>query len=680
MTIKLMAPCLGALLMTFAGLFAAGDAHGQDKDILKIPYGKDSYIEFKGRESKFNVYSRGKLLYSNADCSYTVNSAESAETITAYKHEQSRIRDGFGPGTKTVITLNSGNIKAEEIFYTYPGREFFLTQVRLTGKGLSSNRIIPFTASLAPLPGNWHSLFVPFDNDTFISYDSKAMLPPFKSNSAEVAVVFDDVSRHGFIAGSVEHGIWKTGMQTELKPGQVAQITALAGFTDADITRDRMDHGSVKGDTICSPRIFCGFFEDWRKGMEEFGKANRIAEPPFVYNWTKPTPVGWNSWGVMQDKLTFDKALKVIHFFADSLKGFRTGGTAFIDLDSFWDRMMTGHADFSRLKAFADSCLSKGLQPGVYWAPFTDWGWKSGPDRKVEGSDYNYGDLWTKTTGGYHEIDGARAIDPTHPGTRKRIDYFIDKLKECGFKMIKIDFLGHGSAESTHFYDTTVTTGMQAYRKGMEYLINRIGDQMFIYAAISPSLATGRYVHARRIACDAFKTIDHTRYTLNSVTYGWWQTFLYNFVDADHVVLASESEGANRARFLSAVITGTCITGDDFSVHGQWSDRAVKLYQNPAILSVIKNGKAFMPVATVPGKEAATLFTRKIGDIQYLAVFNYGTSPKRYLISPSRLGINAKRVKVNDLMSQEISTEKNIIVVDLPGADATILKITPEGK
>lgn len=71
-----------------------------------------------------------------------------------------------------------------------------------------------------------------------------------------------------------------------------------------------------------------------------------------------------------------------------------------------------------------------------------DWG---KTDRRVEGSDYHYRDIWTKTGGRYHDIDGARALDPTHPGTKQRIALLINKFNEIGFDLIKIDFIGHAA-------------------------------------------------------------------------------------------------------------------------------------------------------------------------------------------------------------------------------------------
>ncbi|MEZ2334342.1 alpha-galactosidase [Mucilaginibacter sp. RCC_168] len=671
------------LALPFVSIVSAQAYKQAVADQAVIPYGTGNVIIYNLKNGLYSVIKNKHQVYSKVSAIISLNGKTvSTKDYTSRTLTKTNITDGFGKGVKYTITLSGkGLYSIKQVFYTYAGHEYFITQIEASGKGLQTNSIVPFSGNIAAVTGDARSVFVPFDNDTFIRYNAKPFTAPFSNMSAEVGAVYSNDSRNGFVAGSIEHEVWKTGVRSTAKKDSGNRVEVWAGYTENSVTRDNIAHGIISGDLVKSPKILVGYFSDWRTGMEEYAKANRIAEPPYVFNWTKPTPVGWNSWGVMQEKLTYEKATKVADFFADSLAGFRTGKTAFIDLDSYWDFMVKGgpEGDYSKLKQFADYCKNKGLEPGVYWAPFTDWGWKDGPQRKVPGSKYTFGDIWTKVGNGYHDIDGARAIDPTHPGTRERIDLTIGKLKACGFKMIKIDFLGHATAESTHFYDPTVTTGMQAYRKGMEYLTDKLGDQMLIYAAISPSLATGRYVHTRRIACDAFKTIKDTQYTLNSVSYGWWQTFLYNYVDADHVVLSTESEGANRARFLSAVITGTVITGDDFSVHGQWSDRAKAWYQNPEIIKLIENGKTFRPVEGNTGESASEMFTQKIGNSIYIAIFNYSNEPKTFAMDGKRLGMSGKtQYELHELLQGDILGKT--LSFKLNSGDAALYKLDIDEK
>jgi len=617
-----------------------------------IPYGASGKIVYDLKNGTFTISDHQILILQNGIARVKnegiVFTSEDYQTRT---HLQAKIKDAFGAGTKhTILSRAQGKPDLKQVFYTYPGLPYFFCEAELEGKALSGNLMNPLEGLVVMdrnihagnFPERYRTLFVPFDNDTFISYDAPLMTTVKKQVSAEVGALYNDGSRLGIVTGSVTHQVWKTGVQSAYSLKDGLRLAVLGGYTEQSLTRDTISHGMLSGNSIRSPKVFFGLFGDWRIGMELYAKANRLEEPPVVDRWKGATPVGWNSWGAMQEKITFDKATAVVDFFADSLKVFRSGGTAYIDLDSYWDKMLVGglSGDYSVLKRFATETKRKGLKPGIYWAPFTDWGFKSGPQRKAEGTDYTFGELWTKTGSGYHDIDGARALDPTHPGTQQRIAMVIGKLKDAGFEMIKIDFLGHAAIESTQFFDSKIMTGMQAYRVGMEYLVKQLDGKMLIYAAISPSLASGRYVHMRRIACDSFKSIKDSEYTLNSVTNGWWQTYLYDYLDADHVVLGTESSGANSIRILSALVTGSWITGDDFSADGPWKIQAIQRYQNPMLLQVIKDGRTFRPVSGDSEKKSSSSFIKVNGKTIWLALFNIDDKAKDFEINMKRLNLN----------------------------------------
>lgn len=648
-----------------------------------ILYGKSGKINYNLKTGTFDVSEGATQLllkgFSQAEYQKKLFRSKDYKVIT---YSKKAIHDGFGSGFKHVFLLKQVGLPTmQQIFYTYNGKNYFMISVVLCGADLSINRMVPLNGNLidreySDVPT---SLFVPFDNDTFIAYNTIPLTVNITNPSAEVTALYHNQSRKGFVIGSIEHGNWKTGVITAMDNTRNIIVQAICGFTDEKITRDKIPHGYLKGNSVSSAKVFFGAFDDWRLGMETYAKLNRIAEPPIVFKWNKATPVGWNSWGAMQEKITIEKANQVTDFFADSLKSFRSGGVAYIDLDSYWDNLLNGGltGDYSRLKAFADHAKSKGLKPGIYWAPFVDWGFAGGGNRKAEGTDYLFGKMWTKVGNGYRDIDGARALDPTHPGTQQRIAAVIKKFRECGFEMIKIDFLGHAAIESDHFYDPQVTTGMQAYKTGMEFLLKQLDSKMMVYAAISPNLASGRYVHVRRIACDAFKSIKDTEYTLNSVSNGWWQTYLYDYIDADHVVFSDQSDGENNARFLSAIVTGTCITGDDFSLQGKWTGTAKRLLNNTDILKVLEDGKAFLPVEGNRGKSASPLFIKLVGDVKYLAVFNYSDEAKVFNIDFSRMGLKINwTYNAENLVNRITADLKNNQMISLAGKDAAIFKIT----
>ncbi|CAM3740748.1 alpha-galactosidase [Sphingobacterium prati] len=579
------------------------------------------------------------------------------------------IKNNFGKGKRyTVSSKTSTGIALLQHFYFYDTIDGVILELEVRGKNIASNELVPIlsNASVASLGKSLYQLAVPFDNDTFISYENNVLAMNNKS-SAEVGVVYDRDSGKGLLIGSLDQSVWKSGIAIKGDPGQYTHLATQAGFTDVNITRDSMAHGAIKGDVIRSPKYLVSYDKDWRIGLENYAKIHRKLSPAYVKSWQGATPVGWNSWGVIQEKLNFQNAAGTADYFAKDIPYFRNAdGEAFIDLDSFWDNMTPGgmSGDYTQLKQFVRYCDSLGLKPGVYWAPFTDWGHGSGPDRKAEGSQFTFGQLWTKTQKGYHNLDGGRALDPTHPGTLARMDVILGKLVDCGFRMIKVDFLSHAAIESTGFYDKKIQTGMQAYEVGMKHLVDALQGKMLIYAAISPSLATAQFAHMRRIACDAWKTIDQTQYTLNSVSYGWWQTYLYDFIDADHLVFHDESPEVNKARLLSGVVTGTIILGDDLSKKENWQPKMNQYLQDPEILKIIADGKSFRPAGFAEGKAANTYYYKKMGTELYVAVFNYNTAPAAIKIDFIQIGLvvgkKYQAVELFEKAEAELSAEKSI--------------------
>jgi len=579
-----------------------------------IPFGRDSKIVCLG--GSYSVFFHGRLVVDHA---YAVCKGKEMYDSRDYAtHVLSK--------NGNVYTITHGPM--EQVFEVFPGKDYFITEVKVkTDAGCSY--MAPLVADRVVFGGN-RALFVPFDNDMWVRYNA-ARAGSADFTGSEVTALFDDATRRGIVIGSLEQDVWKTGIRVKGKTDtSLSALSVFAGLADPVITHDKIGHGVVRpiGGICRGTRVMIGDFDDWRTGMETYAHLDSVAQPKAIFDWKRPTPMGWNSWGALQDKLTLPKAKAVVDFFADSCKGFRNGEhTLFIDLDAFWDNMTPGGVlgDVSKLDSFVVYCHRKGFRPGIYWTPFADWG---KTDRKIEGSDHSYPETWTRQRGEVMDVDGGRAMDPTHPGTRERIVATLSRLKKLGFEMIKVDFLGHGALEADHFYDTTVTTGMQAFNKGMAFVDSVLGGQMLVYSAISPNIATARYVHMRRIGCDAFSAIDNTEYTLNSTGYGWWQSGIYNFVDADHVVFNVAPDGMNRARLVSSLVTGTLMTGDDYGSAGKWRGMARQLLENPEVLGVVGKGKAWRPVYANTGNRGVQVFEKG----RYVAVVNYEGQPGNFVI------------------------------------------------
>ncbi|WP_343586183.1 T9SS type A sorting domain-containing protein [Flavobacterium sp.] len=642
-----------------------------------IAFGTNNSIVYNLTNKTYSIKFNGATVISNASAYANSDQQYVSTNFASAVYSSESFTDNVGSGTKHIFTL-SGNysLGMQQIFYTYTNKNYLAVQVVLTGNGSNCYKMSPLTSNqVTPNfgTGDTRAVFVPYDNDAWIRYNAYT-LNSADFTASEVTNIYNNTNRKGLVIGSLEHTKWKTGVTVSGGGSSSAYVSVIAGWTKQDVTRDARGHGWVNvGQTSCpSPKVMINATDDWRTGFEEFAQANAAMQPKYIFDWTTPKPIGWNSWGAMQTNINLTKAKAVVDFFHNDCPAFKTqDNTLYIDLDSYWDNMSD-----AELAQFVTYAKSKGYKAGIYWAPFVDWGKYN---RQVEGSSYTYNQCWTKVNGNPLELDGAYAMDPTSPGTKARIHYFINRFKTAGFEMIKIDFLTHASIEADSFANNQLHTGMEAYQEGMKYLIDEIGGTMLVQAAISPNLATGPFAHVRRIACDAYTNINETDYTLNSTTYGWWQNQIYDYIDADHIVFGTASIGQNRARLLSSVVTGTVIAGDDFSVAGQWKTTAQSLLQNNDVMNVARNEMHFIPADGNTGYNAANVFSATYNNVTYVAVFNYGNTTMTNNISFSRLGLGSGNYTVKELYSGATSTAQSTLSVQLPQADAAIYAISNAG-
>lgn len=638
-----------------------------------ISFGTNNQVVYDLDHKTYDVFFNGAKVVVAATASAYGNQSNVSTGYTSATYNSEPFADNIGSGTKHTITLTGGYTNdMKQVFYTYDDKDYLAVQVALTGEGANCYKMIPLTSyQVNPQlgSGDTRAVFVPFDNDAWIRYNAYP-LNAANFTASEVTNIYNNDSRKGLAIGSLNHDHWKTGVTVSGGGSQTAYVQVIAGWIKSDVTRDLRGHGWVSvGQSLCeSPKIMINANEDWREAFEEYGSANAQLNPKYIFDWTDPKPMVWNSWGAIQTAINLPKAKAVVDFFADDCPAFRSeDNTLFVDLDSYWDNMTD-----AQLAEFVTYCHNHGMKAGIYWAPFVDWGmW----NRPVEGSSYQYQQCWTKVNGGQQTIAGAFCMDPTHPATKLRIDYFINRFHTAGFDMVKIDFLCHASVEADSYYNYQVHTGMEAYKEGMEYLIDAIGDDMLVNAAISPNMATGPFVHTRRIACDAYSGIGDTDYTLNSTNYGWWQNQMYDYLDADNVVFGTVSEGQNRARMLSGVVTGFIMSGDDFSTAGPWQAKAQNLLQNELVMDVARKEMKWRPADGNTGNAAGKIFYARENDTVYVAVFNYLGGSSTINIPVDRIGLGAGSHNTHELYGNVTGSFSDVFSVTLPGSDAALYAI-----
>jgi alpha-galactosidase len=218
------------------------------KQIIRMEYGIEGVVKYDLKSGTFSIYKDNKIVIYNAYSSARTNNRSiSSKDYTERIYSHTVIIDGFGKGQKyVVISKGEGLPVMKQVFYVYPGRAFLLMEEELNGTGLRSNYMAPLTGSFMPVRGDVRSLTAPFDNDTFISYDARPFTVSGIDTSAEVGAVFDNTSRNGIIAGSVEHGTWKTGVRTASNI-KTNKIEVWGGYTAINITRDEIAHGEITG-------------------------------------------------------------------------------------------------------------------------------------------------------------------------------------------------------------------------------------------------------------------------------------------------------------------------------------------------------------------------------------------------------------------------------------------------
>ncbi len=580
--------------------------------------------------------------------------------------------------TGAVITSTGGSYPTMTQTFAFPGANHFLTQVAVTGSSLSATWMAPVVADQpgsvdVGTYGDVRVLWVPFDNDMFVTYNA-APLSNNSGTSFEVAAFFDNTSRNGIVVGSVTHDTWKTGIYYVGGTNTLNAMNVFGGANDATYTHDVVPHGAVTGDTVTSPLMFVGAGPDWRDLLEEFGDANAAQVPKMA--WDGGVPFGWNSWGVLKTTIDYDAAVAVSDSLHTTLEpaGFENDGTVYVNLDSYWDNMSS-----AELTAFVAHCHANGQKAGIYWAPFVDWGEQA--TRQVEGTtNATYGQIWLcDTQNNPISVDGAYAIDPTNPATKSRIDFFFGGFATEGFDYIKLDFLTHGSLESTVRADPSVTTGIAAYNQGMQYIQTKLNGSMFISESIAP-LFPYQYGQARRVSCDvggAATGGSSSAYELNSASYGWWMSGrLYAFNDPDMMTFQGFTTTDNMARLVSAVVSGTVfLDGDDLSSAAGVAAATANL-TNARFNAVAKLGKAFRPIEGNTGASAPTAMVLADGGTFYLALFNFTASGVTASIDFGRAGLDASTTyTVTDLWTGVTTSATGTLTMSLGVDDAKLLQL-----
>jgi hypothetical protein len=702
------------LLITVPNVSAA-DMHVSNV-ILQEEHGVENLsnglitLSYDTRTSLYNIASNKGQHLNGLYAGFKTGSAYQSKE---YEHhipdkELTLLYDALGEGGELTIVNQKANAPTLiQHFAIYEGVPFVIVDAEIQSEQSIGTRHFDVLMSdrvNQDLLGTVHPeriLHVPYDNDMwfrFASINVNELKPQEIKSSAEVTAIYNDESRQGLVVGSVTHDRWKTAIDFDgLSSGSLGRLDVYGGISSPSgvrsQTHDTLPHGLVTGKIIASPKIFVGFYQDWRDGLEEYGKANAKIQPPL--KWTGSLPFGWNSWAAYGTNVNYVRYLNAARFIHNELAplGFSNQNVVYINFDAGWSQLDIAQMKdtVAYLNNFSENARIE-FRPGIYWTPFAYW--SNDLDAPVEGTQgkYTYRDILLKSPDGHllPKVDDAYPIDPTHPGAKLRAELYIRCFRELGFKYIKLDFLSHGALEGVH-YDHAVETGNQAYSQGMQHLLKQIDGKMFISLSIAPLFPSGMG-HARRISCDTKGHISgkeqSTEYMLNSLTYGWWTSNSLYIADPDHVVLGSRADQGARSldegtsRFLSAIISGGMILdSSNFMEDAEARKLAKAIYSKPKINEIAAAEIAFRPVNSDTGDQATNVFVRTAGPgMLYVAVFNFDPFQAKKISTQLKRLFNewddSSQVTVTDLWTGEaLGKSIGSLNVDLRAGASKILKI-----
>ena len=635
-------------------LLIAGSVPGRsvNRDQIKFDNGKVA-VAFSKATGRFGISWGSDAGFDDAYGEVGLADGSSLKTTDYPRHDivRTKQKDAFGAGVGYTVTHvgKPGAPKLVQRFWIYPGRAEIVVRLDVEGSSsVGATRIAPAVTDGVirfKHSGPLQSLFVPYDNDNYFRFRSDAWSEP--EASCEVGALYDDRTRQGLVVGSLDHDIWKSGVRFQRDGG----VRAYSGMT-SKYTHDRGGHGVVSGKQVQSARFVLGLYPDWRTGLERYGDLNALVQPPLP--WNGPPPFGWNSWSGHKNKVNLPAMDAALDFVGHKLTLLRSGGTAYINFDSFWDNLTRDER-----VAFVRRVHTAGLKAGIYWTPFVNWG---EPDWKSVG-DFHFRDMQLKDEKGQllPKLDGGWPLDPTHPGTLQRIDENLKDFVDQGFDYIKFDFMTHGALEAKHF-DPKVQTGTAAYRAGMQRIVAdlapaKVGRPIFISLSIAPMFPQG-FAHSRRISCDIFSNIGASEYFLNSQNYGWWEAGrLYRFSDPDsaceYQALGEPptTEAEAITRFTASVIGGGMMIEGDNLTNPDAQARVLQIFSNRAALDLARRAPRFRPIEGNTGDKAGDTFLYREGDrTAYIAVFNFDkVSDKAMRLNFDRLGLAPGAWNATDL-------------------------------
>lgn len=235
--------CIALLMTLLMNLGAAVSAVIQPISLPTLAQSASTYtvgnltVQLDLGDGSYTVAHKGITIFRKAYAAVMLDSLLSSSDYEAHSVNTAPLHDAAGNGLKiTVLHTGPALPNLRQDFLLYEGRDYLLTQATLCaeeGGTVKTNYISPLSISQkgnvqAAAPRWSRFLEVPFDNDAWVTFETKSLFQ--KGQSHEAAAFFEPDDGAGLILGSVTHDTWKTGISLKA-PGE---------------TFDRLPHTAVQ--------------------------------------------------------------------------------------------------------------------------------------------------------------------------------------------------------------------------------------------------------------------------------------------------------------------------------------------------------------------------------------------------------------------------------------------------
>jgi alpha-galactosidase len=328
--------------------------------------------------------------------------------------------------------------------------------------------------------------------------------------------------------------------------------------------------------------------------------------------WKTP-PTGWCSWYCFGPRVTAQNILDNL----DAIEK-RIPGLTYVQIDDGYqpamgDWLETGPAFGGDIRKVLDAIKRRGFQPAIWVAPFVaeqdshvfqqhpDWFVKDAAGTPLRSDKVTFGG-WRR--GPWYVLDGTHAEVQAHLA-----QVFRTMNREWGVTYFKLDANFWGAIHGGRFHDAQATR-VEAYRRGMQAILNGAGDS-FILGCNHPIWPSAGLIHGSRSSNDIKRDWNRIRTTAQQNLLRNWQNGLLWWNDPDAVCLAGDLPEHEFVYHATAIYAtgGMVLSGDDLSAIPAARLAMLKQLLPPTGVPAVFDADALtVGRVTLPGRQMLCLF------------------------------------------------------------------------